>query len=140
MSKFFFTFGVILLLTSNCVLSQTKKTELGTKEPKQIIQNVEPIVYRLFPTENMWTFIKLNTRTGEMWKVQYDINGKNRFETFLNILPLVDKDKEVNGRFTLYPTKNIYTYILLDQIDGKQWQVQWSKDIEGRLVLPIEQL
>lgn len=30
------------------------------------------------------------------------------------------------GRFTLYPTQNRYNFILLDQTDGRTWQVQWS--------------
>ena len=101
-------------------------------------QNHDIVIYRLFPTENMWTFIKLNTRNGKMWQVQYDIEGKNRFETYLNLLPLVTLEKEENGRFTLYKTQNIYTFILLDQIDGKTWQVQWSIEPENRLIIPIK--
>lgn len=95
-------------------------------------------VYQLFPTQNMWTFIKLNTRNGQMWQVQYDINGDNRGEYFLSTLPLVPQDKELNGRFTLYPTQNIYNFILLDQIDGRMWQAQWSMKFENRGIIPIE--
>ena len=95
-------------------------------------------VYKLFPTQNMWTFIKLNTRNGQMWQVQYDTKGSNRMETFLNFSPLVGKEEEINGRFTLYPTQNIYTFILLDQINGKVWQVQWSLEFENRLIWPIQ--
>jgi hypothetical protein len=101
-------------------------------------QTVTPVPYRLFPTQNMWTFIKLNTRNGQMWQVQYSMEIDGRFETFLNIIPLVSKEKEVNDRFTLCSTQNIYTFILLDQIEGKTWQVQWSKDQEKRAVIPIE--
>ena len=36
--------------------------------------------------------------------------------------------------FTLYPTKNIYNFILLDQEDGSAWQVQWGEE-EHRTVL-----
>lgn len=94
-------------------------------------------VYKLFPTQNMWTFIKLNTRNGQMWQVQYDISGDNRGECYLNILPLVTKDKEMNNRFTLYPTQNIYNFILLDQIDGRVWQAQWSIQPENRGIILI---
>ena len=99
--------------------------------------NNEDVVYELFPTQNMWTFIKLNTRNGKMWQVQYDVSGSSRFETYLSSKSLVSKDKEVNGRFTLYPTQNIYTFILLDQLDGRTWQVQWSIESENRLIVPI---
>ena len=98
----------------------------------------EAVVYRLFPTQNMWTFIKLNTRNGQMWQVQFDVEGDNRLETFLNLVPLVSKEKEVNGRFMLYSTQNIYTFILIDQLDGKMWQVQWSIEFDERLIIPIE--
>jgi hypothetical protein len=102
-------------------------------------QTKENPVYELFPTTNMWTFIKLNTRTGEMWQVQYSIkDDDHRFETYLSRIPLVSKEKEVNGRFTLYPTQNMYNFILLDQLDGRTWQVQWSQEAENRGIMPIE--
>ncbi|BBL02419.1 hypothetical protein A3BBH6_26550 [Alistipes onderdonkii subsp. vulgaris] len=120
-----------------------KNSSNHENEQTDIIQNSSApedhiAVYKLFPTQNMWTFIKLNTRNGQMWQVQYDINGDNRGEYFLSILPLVSKEKEINGRFTLYPTQNIYNFILLDQIDGKMWQAQWSTKIENRGIIPIE--
>jgi len=61
-------------------------------------------------------------RNGKIWQVQYDINGENRFETFLITLPLRAKDYEENGRFTLYRTRNTWNFILVDQIDGRLWQ------------------
>jgi hypothetical protein len=73
-----------------------------------------------------------------MWQVQFDIQGDNRGTTFLNILPLVSSEEEVNDRFTLYPTQNMYNFILLDQLNGRTWQVQWSTKFENRLIVPIE--
>lgn len=94
--------------------------------------------YQLFPTTNMWTFIKLNTRNGKMWQVQYDVKGNNRGEYSLNPKTLVSPEQEDYGRFTLYPTQNMFTFILLDQQDGKMWQVQWSIDEDNRLVIPMQ--
>lgn len=94
--------------------------------------------YRLFPTQNVWTFIKLNTRNGQMWQVQYSMKSVNRFVTDLSSEPLVPKDKEADDRFTLYPTQNMYTFILLDQIDGRTWQVQWSTETHDRVIIPID--
>jgi hypothetical protein len=111
--------------------SQT--TEKGESELRP-----NAVSYRLFPTQNIWTFIKLNTRNGKMWQVQFDIQGDNRGTTFLNILPLVSSEEEVNDRFTLYPTQNMYNFILLDQLNGRTWQVQWSTKFENRLIVPIE--
>ena len=84
----------------------------------------------------MWTFLKLDTMTGKIWQVQYSTKGPEyRFETVLNSRALNQK-KNV-GRFTLYPTQNTYNFILLDQIDGHTYQVQWNGEVENRLVVPI---
>jgi hypothetical protein len=98
---------------------------------------METKVYKLFPTTNIWTFIKLNTRTGQLWQVQFHTEDEKRFETTLNLTTRVTPENEINDRFTLYPTQNTYNFILLDQIDGRMWQVQWSIDYDKRLVLPI---
>lgn len=104
------------------------------------LKNRTNIVYEIYPTKNNWNFIKLNTRNGKMKIIQYTINNDNheRFEYSLNEIELVYNDEEVNGRFKLEPTQNIYNFILLDQIDGRVWQVQWSFKANERFVIPIE--
>ena len=112
-----------------------------TKTKPNVLDNVKEIQgsnFRLFPTTNMWTFIKLDTRNGLMWQVQYSLNSEGRMVTSLNLDPLISLDKEVKDRFTLYPTQNMYNFILLDQISGKTWQVQWSIDYINRHITPIE--
>jgi hypothetical protein len=125
-------FAVILF--ASIVLRTTAQNNQQMK--KELTLNT--VGYRLFPTENMWTFIKLNTRNGQLWQVQFDVQGHDRFQTDLYLIPLVTVEQEVNDRFNLYPTKNIYTFILLDQLDGKMWQVQWSMEAKNRAVIPIE--
>ena len=95
--------------------------------------------YRLYPTRNISTFIKLDTRTGQMWQLQYTVDEeKGRFEYDLNPQPLLLAGMQpVDGRYELYPTKNMYNFILIDQIEGVTWQVQWSLDDDKRMVLPI---
>ena len=85
----------------------------------------------------MYTFIKLNTRNGQMKQVQWSTKGSEyRYETTLSDISRVNVEEERNGRFFLYPTTNIYNFILLDQIDGRTWQVQWGKE-EERAVIRI---
>ena len=31
--------------------------------------------YKLFATQNMWTFLKLDTRNGRLWQVKYAMKG-----------------------------------------------------------------
>lgn len=129
MRKLFFT-SIIVLSTI------TAFTQSTSDAPIQNISTDSAVVYRLFSTKNMYTFIKLNTRNGQMLQVQWGLESKYRFETTLSDISRVNKDEEKNGRFFLYPTTNIYNFILLDQIDGRAWQVQWGKEGE-RMVSPI---
>lgn len=122
---------LILFIIPLTILGQTDQV------PTQIISSDKTDVYELFPTSNMYNFIKLNTRNGQMWQVQWGTESKYRFETSLSEMKRVDKKDEVNGRFALYPTTNNYNLILLDQIDGRAWQVQWSFEASDRMVLRI---
>ena len=128
---------LFLLVMVGCTDNAPKPT---SKEEvrEQLIQTYDIERFKLFSTQNMWTFIKLDTQTGQMWQVQYSVKGdEERFEYDLSPNPLVTTDRKVNGRFELYPTQNIYNFILLDRIGGKTWQVQWSFDEENRAVIPI---
>jgi hypothetical protein len=125
---------IFLILT--CLASITTFAQSSSDIPVQSISTDSAVVYRLFATRNMYTFIKLNTRNGQMWQVQWNMESNKRFETTLSDISRINRDEEKNGRFFLYPTTNIYTFILLDQINGRTWQVQWGKEGE-RLVLPI---
>ena len=119
------------------VLATTNTFAQSTSQPP--IQNISTdstVVYRLFATNNTFNFIKLNTRNGQMWQVQWSLKD-NRFETTLSDISLVTKDEERNGRFFLYPTTNTFNFILLDQIDGRVWQVQWNFDAEKKMVARI---
>jgi len=96
--------------------------------PIQINSTDSTVVYKLFPTHNVFTFIKLNTRNGQMWQIQSDKVNKNKAVTTLSAIALASKEEERNGRFFLYPTVNISNFILLDQIDGRMWQVSWGRE------------
>lgn len=94
--------------------------------------------YKLYPTENMWNFIKLDTRTGRLWQVQFSIQGyEYRFQTVLSDYDLSYEENTKPNRFELYPTQNTYNFILLDKVDGRVWQVQWSLEEDKRIVLRI---
>lgn len=129
MRKLFFV--LIIILTTISTFAQST-----SEAPNQNISTDSNVTYRLFSTRNMYTFIKLNTKNGQMWQVQWDTKS-NQFETPLSLTTLVTKEEEKNGRFFLYPTTNIYNFILLDQIDGRAWQVQWNIEEKNRMVFRI---
>ncbi|WCO03535.1 hypothetical protein [Psychroserpens ponticola] len=118
-------------------ISAVQKVEKQVEKQTEIQQLKVPI-YKLFPTTNYWTFIKLDTRNGKMWQVHFTISEEGyEGELILNSSSLIWDDKEINGRFTLYPTKNNFNFILLDQLNGTTYQVQWNNDENKRFVSRI---
>ena len=93
--------------------------------------------YRIFPTVNISYFIKLNTRTGQMWQIEFDQKKSKQQEIPLSNLSLVEKQNEVDNRFTLYATENSWNFLLLDQINGKIWQVKWNMKPEKNTISPL---
>ena len=92
--------------------------------------------YKLYPTDNMWTFLKLDTCTGSVWQVQFVINGDNRMQSWF-IFPQLKWDESWEhldniGRFELYPTQNMYNFLLMDKKSGRIWQIQWSTNPDNR--------
>ena len=90
--------------------------------------------FRLFNTKNIYTLLKLDTRDGRVWQLQWG-DSEHRLVVAINAKALTPGGKP--GRYTLYPTSNIFTFMLLDQETGESWQVQWSMK-EDRFVVPIE--
>ena len=113
--------AALLLVFANSAFSQDARPEPSQNPDAR---------FRLFSTTNVYTFLKLDTRDGRIWQVQW---GKDdyRFTEPLSTRSLATPGKP--GRFTLYPTKNIYTFMLLDQETGEAWHVQWGK-AEDRFV------
>jgi hypothetical protein len=128
----FYILNITIFFITFSTLSQEKQNV--NIQQKQVSENA---IYQLFPTPNMYNFIKLNTRNGKMSQVQWGVEDKFRFETTLSDISRVNLEEEKNGRFILYSTTNTYNLILLDQIDGRTWQVQWSTEEKNRMVMRI---
>lgn len=121
---------LLLILVAFLVVTSAMVAQENIPEPTQKTE----VPYRLFRSQNIYTFLKLDTRTGQVWQVQWGTQPGYSWVQPINIKPLAQDGKL--GRFTLYPSLNIYTFILLDQEDGRMWQVQWGNDKE-RVILPI---
>ncbi len=74
------------------------------------------VVFRLFETHNISNHLLLGTRYGKVWQVQYSV--KKEFPEMkipINGSSLLPYDaKPTPGRFTLYPTQNVWNFLLLD--------------------------
>ena len=85
----------IILFTLLCVVTSCSKIDKKTQnEPKQEVN--DEARYELYSTQNIWTFLKLDTRTGRIWQVQY--SGKtyqvqwSQKEELRMIVPITDVD------------------------------------------------
>lgn len=128
---------IVFLLLLTCSVNLYAQDHRLMPSSTASIQN-EKAKFLLFPTQNIHTFLKLNTRTGEIFMVQYSIEAKERLEKKIEVgRPFVREEDQENGRFFLYPTNNIYNFLLLDQIDGRVWQVQWGTEEDYRFYTRI---
>lgn len=128
-----------LLFVTNACSQNTAAVNQELNEISKITELVTPSAYKLYATENMWTFLELDTATGIIWQVQYSVKGDDyRFKSTLNRFSLLPEgQKEIAGRFELYKTQNLYNFILVDTRDGRTWQVQWSTEPDNRGIMPI---
>ena len=134
--------------------------------------------YKIYPTENIYTSLKLDTATGRIWQLQIGLGDDvDRVQSVLSDIQLADFKEDIiqsqkskieqwkkenpnatpeeiennapmsierymkidfdfaqNGRFELYPTQNMYNFIMQDVISGQSYQVQWSTNEDERLL------
>ena len=95
--------------------------------------------YKLYPTFNMWTYLKLDTQTGRVSMLQISTEAKNEGELYIGTPSEVYiGENAVNGRYELYPTSNMWTFIMIDQINGNTYHIQWSnKDLKYNVLYRI---
>lgn len=96
-------------------------------------------VYELYATHDNYEFIKLDTRNGKIWLVECSpyTKAKRRREQSINAQSLVPTgETEEKGRFALHPNTALNTFVLLDRISGKMWQVKWFNafDLDSELI------
>ena len=82
--------------------------------------------FRLYQTENIWTSLLLDSRTGKLWQVSIG-SDENTSDVVLpvNTTPLATSN-QYGGRFALSATGNMWNFILLDQESGSVWRCQFS--------------
>jgi hypothetical protein len=79
--------------------------------------------------------LKLDTATGRIWMVQIGLGDTDAMTATLNDESLILTTEEVRaGGFELYPTKNMYNFIMIDTERGYTYQVQWHTEADKRIV------
>lgn len=94
--------------------------------------------YKIYPTENIYNVLKLDTRTGKVYQVQWSLDKDEEFTITINNEDL--SYDSGSGTFELYPTKNMYQFLLLDKVTGRVWHVQWSTKSKERWIRRIYNL
>ena len=142
----FFVFAICYSATFNCY-AQTDSLKVKTPDVesveqknididsvtisqiKAIYDRLENLVprYKIYKTENTYNLIKLNTATGQTWQVQYRSGSAESMTVAIDDSSLLwFYEPKIPGRFELYPTNNMYQFILIDTQTGRTWQIQWN--------------
>ncbi len=79
----------------------------------------------MFATQNMWTFILLDSYNGRLWQVQYSTQDLDN----LFCIP-INKDELGSDNekciFSIQPLTSMYQYYLINDRTGDMWKFQWS--------------
>ena len=93
----------ITMLVFSVISLPTRAQEDQVPEPSQKVD----APFRLFRTLNIHTFLKLDTRTGQVWQLQWSTDGNSGLIP-INLKPLASD--RIPGRFTLYPTQEYFYF------------------------------
>jgi len=93
--------------------------------------------YKLYQTENIYTFLQLDTKTGQIEQVQWSLDSSNEGSVTINADDLTYGYGHGSNSFELYPTKNMYQFILLNKTSGQKWHVQWGMEDSKRWIRRI---
>ena len=139
--------AIVLLMISISAFGQVYEAPLSQEQRDSVLlqishrldKNAKAGRYKIYPTKNVYTSLRLDTFTGEVWAIQIGL-GEDTTAGCYKISEKVGPEMEwynLVGRYELYPTENMYNFILLNTVDGFVYQVQWSidKNKRGRWML-----
>lgn len=143
---------VLLMVSMNIGFAQEVSKSIGdslitridslVKENNDILEHIELNMslkqrYKLYQTENIYTLLQLDTKTGRIEQVQWSLDSNNEGSLSINSDDLTFGYGYGSGSFELYPTKNMYQFILLDKTSGRKWHVQWGMEASKRWIRRI---
>lgn len=141
---------IILLSVLFCAFSSTAQIETSSKNQNDsvssyiatLIEDIDMRIlkyeiknrYKFYPTENIYNFLKLDTHTGRIEQVQWSLDTDKEGSVVINN---EDLSWMSGSLFELYPTQNIYQFLLLDKTNGRAWHVQWGMEDKKRWIRRI---
>ena len=146
MRKISILFSLLFISISALAQNQTNSSSNKTANDSTLIK-IQALVedidfrihgldrYKLYPIENIYNFLQLDTMTGKIEIVQWSLEDDKEGSATLN-----DEDLSLGtgcGTFELYPTQNMYQFLLLDKVTGRRWHVQWGFESSKRWIKRI---
>lgn len=158
MKRYLIYLALLVTLNSNAQTNRNQVQKLSKHEQKvdsllsqidtliminnQLLENLDINLslknrFKLYQTENIYTFLQLDTKTGRIEQVQWSLDKNNEGSVTIN-----DEDLTVgygfgSNSFELYPTKNMYQFILINKTNGSKWHVQWGMKESERFIRRI---
>lgn len=138
------TLAVVFSCVALVVCAQAKTsypTEVSTlTKTYTLLEEVASLIhvhdrYKLYQTDNIYNLLLLDTATGKIDIVQWSLDDDKEGSVTLN-----SEDLSLgtgSGTFVLYPTKNMFQFILLDKVNGRKWHVQWGFEARNRWIKRI---
>ena len=84
MNKTYVILLICMLVLVSCNNKNTSndlshKDSLLFKQLNIFQRQLRDDIFKLYPTQNMWTFLELNTITGQIWLIQWSLEDSKRF-------------------------------------------------------------
>ena len=136
---FFLLLILTITMTLTCVMSVKHEQNVNSLLSLTINRSLKER-YKLYQTENIYTFLQLDTKTGMIEQVQWSLNPDNEGSVTINSDNLAKELDYGPGSFELYPTKNIYQFILINKTSGNKWHVQWGMESDERWIRRISKI
>ena len=148
LSVFFFTVSIFFAQNTSSnrdvgIESLLTKIDSTLNVTNQWLQQIEldqslKSRYKLYQTENIYILLQLDTKTGKIKILQWSLDSDKELTVVLNDVDLTLGYGHGSGTFELYPTKNMYQFILLDKTDGRMWHVQWGTESSKQWIRRID--
>lgn len=148
LSVFFFTVSIFFAQNTSSnrdvgIESLLTKIDSTLNVTNQWLQQIEldqslKSRYKLYQTENIYILLQLDTKTGKIKILQWSLDSDKELTVVLNNVDLTFGYGHGSGTFELYPTKNMYQFILLDKTDGRMWHVQWGTESSKQWIRRID--
>lgn len=86
--------------------------------------NEKPNRYKLYKTQNIWTYILVDQIYGKLWQCQFSVQGAEYIGSWrINAFELSSTE---TVKFSIQPLTSMFQFYLINDENGEMWKFQWS--------------